>query len=368
MDSSNRILWIAILVVSLGVGLLLLQPRIEQRLLPEPVGARVAVEVAGSGVARTGTLDLDVGTPFRLHAVLEARDGDGGSVWYTEAPRLVVDGVEIAEEAVEPWRRRPEEKVRWFTVEGLQPYLEVDPEGDLSRFEVRPFLRSTWPLGWVVPGEIDAANDDALERVTAVSEQRFGIQRYLVQIELYELQDEMLPSRRIRSPGPEMLADRPEQVTAVRMRLPGPLGPASEVFGSTQIEIEGTEPSDALQQAIDDLARRDLAFSRFTVIRDQIRGAGRRAADLRWAPAEPGTDVRWGADLVAGDLLRAGDRVVVVFEDRGTAGILDDDDLCFDYVQGAAVRRLGDVFTGEGQLELARLASENPTIQERIDP
>ena len=54
-------------------------------------------------------------------------------------------------------------------------------------------------------------------------------------------------------------------------------------------------------------------------------------------------------------MLRVGDRVVVLWRDAGNDGVLSYDDLAFDYVHGASVRALGEVFSGDGEVELARL-------------
>ena len=63
----------------------------------------------------------------------------------------------------------------------------------------------------------------------------------------------------------------------------------------------------------------------------------------------------WGGEgMASGDLLRAGERLVVLYEDRGTFGVLDAADLCFDFFKGAAVRRLDEVFSGDGLLEWTR--------------
>ena len=60
------------------------------------------------------------------------------------------------------------------------------------------------------------------------------------------------------------------------------------------------------------------------------------------------TDLSQTADgaqpVTPGDLVRVGDRIVVLYSDRGEPGVVDYDDLCFDFVQGAEVRSLGDVF------------------------
>ena len=64
----------------------------------------------------------------------------------------------------------------------------------------------------------------------------------------------------------------------------------------------------------------------------------------------------WGAEgAVGGDLLRVGNRWVVLLQDRGLEGFLDRDDLCLDFDRGARMRLVGEVFTGDGLVEWAGL-------------
>ena len=59
---------------------------------------------------------------------------------------------------------------------------------------------------------------------------------------------------------------------------------------------------------------------------------------------------------MAGDLLRVGERWVVLLEDRGISGRADRDDLCLDFDKGPRVNRIGDVFTGDGLIEWASIS------------
>jgi hypothetical protein len=95
-----------------------------------------------------------------------------------------------------------------------------------------------------------------------------------------------------------------------------------------------------------------------------------------WQPIELAGALAWGEEVHAGDLLSAGGRVVVLYRDAappaavpdGAAaapaigsgpgnGRLDGDDLALDYVRGASVRRLSEVFdlTAGGTLSWAPL-------------
>ena len=62
--------------------------------------------------------------------------------------------------------------------------------------------------------------------------------------------------------------------------------------------------------------------------------------------AEP----RWFEDFLVGE------RFVILAYDQGDPGRLDDGDLGFDFDKGAVLRRLGEIFTGEGLVEWAPLA------------
>ncbi|MEM7585648.1 MAG: hypothetical protein AAF560_19825 [Acidobacteriota bacterium] len=357
MDNSSRLFASLVIIIGLAAGVVLFRPVVEEQLAPELTTAWVAIEVAGSEIADVGTFELEAGDTFRLRAVLEARDRQGEPVYYTEASRLSFGGEEVPAERLRIWDRLQPVKVRWFTVEGQRPFKTLEAESGLDDFTFQEFLRHDWPMSWTIPGEIDAAHDNHLENDSAEKVQRFGTQRYHVRIELYRNEDSLIPERVIRSWG---VADLKQQIAAfptVRLTLPGALSPASSVFGLTQLELY----PDAERQVIDgvaELADNHIAFSRLTVLRDQIAPTGKAFAELPWTAIELTGEARWGEQAAAGDLLRVGDRVVVLYDDRGIRDVVDYDDLCFDFSQGASVRALGDIFVGSGNtVELASLQS-----------
>jgi hypothetical protein len=111
-----------------------------------------------------------------------------------------------------------------------------------------------------------------------------------------------------------------------------------------------------LHARLADLTRRRILFSRAPLLSQVMAAAGATADGLSWRTVDLTAGPAWGEGGVgSGDLLRAGARVVILFRDRGAPGVLDRDDLCFDYEQGAAVRPLSEVFAGGGLVELARL-------------
>lgn len=368
MSGEKRIFWVVVVVAVVIVAALVAWPRVEQRVAPRPTAAWVGIEVEGSGVARVGPVSIDAGTPFTLHAVLEAATRDGGTIYYTRAPGLDFGDGAVPAESLRRWPDSREAKVLWFTVEGPSPFLELPSAAELDRFRFAEYLRSDWPYAWAVRGRLDPANDDSLATPASEAELPFGTLRYQVRIELYGRESTVLPQQRHVSWGKEVLPERADAFPTVHVALPGAARAASEVFGLTQIEIVGEERdlptgvAPTARRELVELTRRRLAFSRLPLLAEVLAAEGVAAGELPWRSTRLAGERAWGEEVHVGDLLRAGGRVVVLYRDAAGPvdedeagsepasaagpgdGRLDGDDLCLDYVGGAAVRRLSDVF------------------------
>jgi len=367
-DPSKRIVRIVILVAVVLVALVLLWPKAKEHFQPKPMKADVAILPAGAERAIVGPVEITPGTEFTLYAVLEAETRGGERVYYTEAPGLEIDGEAVPADALLRWDRPQTVKVFWFTIEGPAPYLQLKAPENLDRFKFTEFFRPDWPATWSVPGRLDSNFDQNLTRGEGEEgvlggSRPFGTQRFQVRIELFDHDKEITPAQRFISPGGDALPGALATLSTVYAALPGPAGPASLAFGLTEI----APPPDAgpeLRKRLAELTAQHLAFARLPVIRQVIAAAGTTADALDWqevdladgeGPAWQDGDAQAADGVAPGDLVRAGGRVVVLYQDRGTPGQLDRDDLCFDFEQGAEVLPLSEVFVGEGLLELARL-------------
>ncbi|MEM8961187.1 MAG: hypothetical protein AAGD38_06905 [Acidobacteriota bacterium] len=349
----NRVLWVALIVVAVLAAALLLKPTVEEQLAPEITHAWIAIEVDGEGVARPGPVDLPVDTSFMLHGVLEAVTRDGRAVYYTEAPALEIDGIRVADEDLRPWDRPGDMRARWSTLEGTLPYVELKDESTLATSVIEPFLRASWPLAWSIPGDLEPANDDHLQNPRTFY--GFGTQWLQIRFERYSDERDLLPEETWASPDATALWTDPSGFRArISAVLPGALGPASSVFGLTQLELPASASEEQRQQ-LRDLADAGLIFSRLTIIRDQLRAAGLGLDTVDWQLLSLTGDAVFGGDASPGDLLQVGERVTVLWRDEGTVGIVDGEDLVFDFYRGAAVRPLAEVFSGEAA-KVARLS------------
>lgn len=382
MNERRWVLWIVLAVMVIGLAVVLLAPKVEQVLEPQPRRALVAIERSGSGIAVVGPVDVEAGEAFTLHAVLEAEDRSGETIYFTEAPSLRIEGAEISGASLRPWDGARTARVLWFSIEGPASYYELAAPDQISRFQMIEFFHPEWPSGWQVRGRLDPRFDEGVtggDRGADESKARpeadgletgFGTQRYHVRIELFAQEDDVLPVESFRSESAERALAAPETYPTASVALPGPLGNVSRYFGVTQIGLdesyEGSVPTEWTSQ-ITTWTRQKLAFSRLSLIAEVLRSADRTLDDLEWQLVNADGEVPWrsleddgvsdqGTEGVEpGDLLRAGSRIVFLYQDRGIVGRLDRDDLCFDFDRGAIVRPLGAVFIGSGDLEWARL-------------
>lgn len=345
------------LAVLAGIGLLVLfffvSDEVEERVAPRAIRALVAIETETDGVARTGWTEVEPGTPFTLHGVVEAVDWKGDTVYYTEASRLMIEGQPIPQENLRRWDRGVETRVLWFTVEGFKPYLEVSDAGELGEFHYRENLRPSWPRSWSIPGSLKGSGDAALRQAELGDVARFGTQRYHVRIEVFGPQSRITPRERIQSLAADTLPDSANDFATVVAARPGRLRVPTSLFGVPQIELEPQADAE-IRKSAQRWIEPGLLFTRGSALKSFLSDVDTSFDRLDWSDLDMAERVVWGSSGVEeGDLLRVGERWVVLLEDRGVPGRIDRDDLCLDYDRGPRVSRIGEVFTGDGLVEWA---------------
>jgi len=341
----------------LVIGAIFLSEPVQRELRPDPVRAFVAMQAAGEEFAHQGQLELAAGAEFRLHAVLEAVTRGGERVFFTEAPALLVDGEPVAVEALRRWRGPEEVKILWFSVEGPRPFVEIDEPGHLADFEFHQSFRPDWPRAWSIPGDLKPARrvEASLAGGYAID---FGTQRYQVRIELFGASSQLVPRASFDSIGPNELLASPATFPTASAVLDGVLALPSRVFGLSQIDL-GAEALESDAETLQGWQQQDLAFSRLGLLRSVLERTETTWEDLHWTAVDLAAGPAWAAGAVArGHLLRVGDRVVFLLADRGEIGRLDYDDLVLDFSEGAEIRALGEIFSGEGLVDWAVVGGE----------
>ena len=349
MENQNRV-WLIALGLIGAIVLLVLATRVQEELRPQPLRAHVAIGV-GTEPARIGRIEIRAGTPFFLYAVLEAKGRDGESVFYTEARALTVGGKPVPENRLRPTARFDEARVLWFSVEGARPYLELEESDSLEALEFREIFRADWARAWSLPGSIASAQQEASGGRDGLPVPDFGTLRFHVRIEVFGPQSDITPIHRLHSLAAAELPSEWRRFPTVSATLEGALAPVTRLFGLPQVELAPGAAREE-QRTLYEWTERALAFSRLTLLRRLIDETGVAWEDVRWTEVELDGSRQWPQP---GDLLQAGPRLVMLLKDEGVEGRLDYDDLCLDFDRGAAIRRLGEIFTGKGVVEWARL-------------
>ena len=188
---------------------------------------------------------------------------------------------------------------------------------------------------------------------------RFGTQRFHVRIEMFGPKSSITPDVRLRSPEATDLPEKVEGFPTAIASLPGGLAVPSQVFGLSQIEA-APQALAGTGEVLADWTWNRLAFSRLTVVREMLDRARLSYEDLEWTEVDLQVGPTWSpAAVEAGDFLRVGERLAILVADRGQPGVLDRSDLCFDFIKGARVRPLDEIFVGEGLVEWARQESSS---------
>jgi len=291
--------------------------------------------------------------------VLEARDWRDRIVYFTEAPALELGGRMIPSDSLRRWSGGKIAKVRWLTLDAFAPYLELSAAEDLDRLRLNENFHPEWGDGWSAVGVVDP-KVALLDREAPLRPLPIGTQRYRARIELFDHAKALTPAVRVASPGADQVLAG-AAATTIHAVLPPPLTRLSMALGLVEIESDPELPAEidaALRPRIEELVSRGMAFRRAQLLASHLSDRGVDAAGLEWHAIDLSVDrLEWGEAVGVGDLLQVGARLVVLCRDQGLDGVLDPDDLVFDLWKGARIRRIAQVFSGEGglDLELARL-------------
>jgi hypothetical protein len=269
----------------------------------------------------------------------------------------------VADSALRRWDRGRNPKILWFSVEGGLPYLELETADQLGRFHFEDLYRPSWPQAWVIPGQIKPSESINEDHLFGADRPAFGTQRYHVRLEVFSDDKALVPDQRFKSWGASRLPEEAESFPTVTVRLPGILGPASEVFGLTQVEPVGPS-SGEMRSGLRTLIEQRLAFTRLGVLGELLEAQGRTAADLRWESLNLDGSTSWGDRVAPGDLVQVLDRVVLLYRDANGDGLVDPGDLCFDFAKGAAVRPLDQVFDFSEGLEVSWVTLGSEPVSE----
>jgi len=304
---------------------------------------RVVAAVHGSDTFRDGTLSLEPGQEFELAVALRLQERDAESYWISPAAELVLEGEAVEHRRVEAWPEGDRSvRVHWFTIESSLLGGEVTTENAAKLLAYRTFLAPALGRSMRVRGLLEPSNDNHLGADPTVTPFDCGTLRFYARVEVVEAMSDVRPLQAASSLGPDLLWDPRLPVVRRRLAVDGLDPSAGELF-----LLPGLTPGkDDVSGRITDLEVADrelaewvesrLAVSSWTFAAVALTGSPRLTPDglrllgtVRVVEGQLLRDsrgLRWGQDVLPGDLLASGPHWTVVVADDGN-GILDLDDL-----------------------------------------
>lgn len=360
MASEGRLLVgiFAVLVALIVVPLLVWQIQESRRPVLEEV--RIVTATTADRVFRTGTRQVAPDGGLEIAAAVRIREGGDSGIWFAPVDRLEIDGATVEHVKAVAW---PEDdrvlRVFWFTIESafLGGDLTEATAGKL--LAQRSYFAPEMGRGLLAKTVPEQHNDDQINLGDDLVDPGGGTIRLYAKVEVAEKADALASEQSAASPGAadafaddfttiRLAADFPEPVSPVvgeLFRLPG-FEPQPDESGSWE-DITVASHGATFSKLVD----RRFVVSSWTfasvaltgdlgLTRGALESLGRVSLG-GGAPTRDGRPVRWGEDLVAGDLLEDRGQYIVILADDGDGVLGSGDRVTQCWRRPAVVTSLG---------------------------
>lgn len=340
--------WVRIAIIFGVLVLLVLIPLLRWRHhethRPTLIGARVVAATADDPVFRTEPRDVASAEGVRLAVALHIDTPGRGQWWLAPVEHLEIDGAEVEHTVADEW---PESdrvlRVFWFSHECAVLGGSIDDATVSQRLDYRKFLAPELGQDLLATGEPAFHGTDTINLGDDIVPTTAGTYRLSVRVEVVADASSIRPlqsTASVDSPDPENAA-----VLRISRSLPESVLPHPEA--GRLFRLPGFQPVDGTTIDMVDLSRRRLATS--SRVFASLAATGSETLDptslvpvgsIRLDQLDSGHTLRWGPDVTAGDVLRQGDRWLVLVSDDGN-GVVDGPDLvAYCYRRPPAVRPL----------------------------
>ena len=335
MASESRLLWIifAVLVALIVIPLSCWQVSEARRPILEEV--RIVTASGDDPVFRPGPRLLAPDTELRIAAALRIRQADGSDFWLAPVEQLEIDG--RTEHTI--GSRWPEDdrvlRVFWFTVEGSYLGGDLTIDNAEKLLGQRSYLAPEMGRGLLARTVPDQHNDDQINLGDELLEVGGGTIRLYAKVEVAEKADSLASEQAVNSPGIDAVNDA--DFTTIRMAAEFP-DPVSPVLGEL-FRLPGFEPQPTATTPWNDITLEatglsfvELVDRRFVVSSltfasialtgglemdpDSLESLGRLTLE-ETNPLRAGRLLRWGDDVMPGDLLEDRGQFIVLMADDG---------------------------------------------------
>jgi hypothetical protein len=337
---SRLLLWIGSAILAILVIIAFLW-QYHERGRPVLKEVRVVTASASDPVFRDGLRRLAPGESYQLATALLVEQRGHGEYWICPCKDLVLAGQVTPHVESSRW---PDSdrilRVFWSTIECSYLGGELTTSNAAERLQYRAFLAPELGRGMLVKGDLEAHNDDFLAGVPAPPDPAPGTLRYRARVEIADESEQMVPLQAVNSLGPEALSNPRLPTISRAMKVPEGLhAEVGELF-----LLPGFVPSPAKGKAADDVTVEALGRTVHELVADREMASSTTfaAVALTGKPAwnsgsirhlgavdvlpgrleRRGRPLRWGHEVLPGDLVKIGRHWIVLLSDNGN-GVLD---------------------------------------------
>jgi hypothetical protein len=317
---------------------------------------RVVSATSNDPVFREGPRTVAADERVQLAVALRLTYRDGSSKWLAAVEELEIDGRTTEHVITTRWPEEDREaRVFWFTLEAPVLGGRAGPDDISEKLAYRSFLAQELGNHWLVDGDPEHHADDLVNLGGGAVTVNAGTYRPYVRVEVSGRSKDA-ERQAATSLGPEQV-DNPRMVRISR-QLPHEIGlnpVAGELF-----RLPGLEPIEGFDEDLTELARQRLATSSWTFASYAVFGEEtsspsnlQRLWSGRWNGKRmaPGSNPpRWDGGVRTGDLLRQGERWLVLVSDDGNGTLSARDLVMYSWGRPPALMPLAAALTDRTEI------------------
>lgn len=341
---SRLLLWVGSAILAVLVVIAFLW-QYRERGRPVLREVRVVTASARDPVFRDGLRRLAPGESYQLATALLVEQRGHGKYWLCPGRKLVLAGHETPHVQSSHWPDRDRVlRVFWSTIECSYLGGELTSANASERLQYRAFLAPELGRGMLAEGTLEAHNDDFLAGLPAPPNPAPGTLRYRARVEIAAESDQMVPLQAATSLGPGALSNPQLPMVSRAMKVPGDLhGEVGELF-----LLPGFVPSAGKGEPANDVTVKALGRTVQELVGGRVMASSATFAAVAltgkpvWNPnllhhlgtldvlpnrlERRGRPLRWGHEVLPGDLVGLGRHWIVLVGDNGN-GLLDLNDI-----------------------------------------
>jgi hypothetical protein len=340
-DSRLPVVIFVSLVVLIATPFLLSSLRESRR--PVMVEARVVTATSADPVFRDGRRQVAADDEVQVGLALRLERRGREDLWIAPAAELMIGGEHVEHQQATDWLEEDRHlRVFWFTIESANIGGELTaPSAEILRY--RSFLAPEMGRGLLAVRLPSAHNDDHLGQGEATAPSSAGTFRLYARVEVVEEEKDVRPLQQVATLDADHIFDAefPAILRAADLGA-GVNNAAGELFLLPGFEPKGSSPDDRNRVTVPifgrlftEMVEERLVVSSWTLAAVAVSGS----ASLDPASLTPlgklsisidsirrnRRPLRWGRDVLAGDLLVDGDHWLILLRDQGD-GLLDQAD------------------------------------------